>query len=120
MQRLVPLLVCGLLFGCSGPSAEAPMLRVVVDGPAGGSRGLHRVERTGVLSESGEQDSLGTRVSQRWIVDEITDQAILLTIETTGSSAGDWSKQVRVSYDKPTVVRLPDNSTLTAVLERQE
>ncbi|WP_164102407.1 hypothetical protein [Candidatus Laterigemmans baculatus] len=72
-----------------------------------------------MLSESGEQDSHGNRSSQRWIVDEITDRAILLTIETTGSPAGDCSKQVRVSYDKPTVVRLPDDSKLTAVLERQ-
>lgn len=54
------------------------------------------------------------------IVDKITEDAIWLTIEVADSSSGDWSQQVQIPYDEKTVFQLPNDTTLTARLERHD
>ncbi|GAA4443299.1 hypothetical protein [Novipirellula rosea] len=122
MQRLIPLVVYVLLSGCGGDNGEnAPILHLRVNGATGGSVGQHRIERTGVISESGDGPAGGAVTSSQTVtVDKIADDAITVTVTMFDSDTGESSKQFLVPYDREITVAISDDTTAIARLERRE
>jgi hypothetical protein len=122
MHRLIPLIFPVLLSGCGGDGGEnAPIFSLSVNRDNDGSVGRHRVEPTGVISESGEGPTDGKVTSSETVtVDKIAPNGVTLTVTVCDSDAGEASKQFLVPYDKEITVAISDDTTATARLERKE
>lgn len=115
-----PLLFLMLLVGCGDPSATAPMLKLTVKSETGSSRFRGRIFHTGLIAASEDGGSTGERSGQRLLIDNITDDGVTLTIESSSSSAEDWKRQVFVPYGEETTVELPNQATIVASLEPRD
>lgn len=122
MHRLIPLIVFVVLSGCGGDGGEnAPILSLRINRDNGNSVGRHRVDRTGVISESGEGPTDGKVISRETVtVDKIADDGVTVTVTVLNSDTGESSKQFLVPYDKEITVGISDDTTATARLERQD
>ena len=125
MHRLIPFIVCLLLYGCREPEANAPMLYLTLKGAIFNSVGNFRVFRTGpITADEDRNSSSGEGTSQSVTIDKIADDGVTLTVTLTiyvpNSPADESKKQIFIPYDRETTVALPKDTTLIAHLERKK